>query len=84
MRVRGQNVNITANEYPGIPGNAGYVEAAKGKYEQVIRSLGIAIEGAALLAKIDSVAGLKDVSELLGAMVEAGSAAAKKFNSSGV
>ncbi len=84
MSVRGQPVNITADVYPGIPGGVGYSEAAEKKYKQVVTSLGITAEGAKLKDKIQSVASLGDISELLGVMVKAGAAAKRNFNSSSV
>jgi hypothetical protein len=66
MSISGQFINITAAVYPGIPGDPGYSEAAEDKYNQVITALDIAAEGAALKAKIDSVASMGDISELLG------------------
>ena len=84
MNVGGQNVNITADEYPGIPGSIGFVNAVEDKYEQIIKALDISLQGAALRAKIASVGALGDVKELLSDLVSAGSAAARRFNYSGI
>ncbi|EXJ63613.1 uncharacterized protein A1O5_11374 [Cladophialophora psammophila CBS 110553] len=82
LEIQGQEINITANKYPGIPGDPGYAQAAKNKFASVTQGLSVSAQGAAVEKKIADVSNLTDASVLLEEMVEVGTAAAANFGSS--
>ncbi|KIW96693.1 uncharacterized protein Z519_02084 [Cladophialophora bantiana CBS 173.52] len=79
LEIKGQEINITANGYPGIPGDPGYVQAAKNKFARVTQGLSVGAHGAAVEKNIADIANVTDVSVLLGEMVEVGSATTANY-----
>lgn len=77
----GTEISLDAEDYPGLPGSAGYAEAAADKYERVMSGLAIKSSGKALRSKIEQVAGLVTVSGLMDALIDAGVEAGRNFKS---
>ncbi|OAP62383.1 hypothetical protein AYL99_04586 [Fonsecaea erecta] len=79
FQMSGQDINITADKYPGIPGDPSYVQAAKNKFASVTQALSVSAQGAAVGSRIADVLNVTDVAVLLEEMVQVGSAAAANF-----
>ncbi|KIX95942.1 uncharacterized protein Z520_08197 [Fonsecaea multimorphosa CBS 102226] len=79
FELNGQAINITADQYPGLPGSPGYAQAAKNKFVSVVQGLGVSAQGASVEKTIADVANMTDVALLLEEMVQVGSTAAANF-----
>lgn len=73
-------VNITMNDYPGLPGSDAYAQVAEDKYEAVLKALGVAGKGGKIVSLIKNLAHSDDVSELLEEFIELGKVGIAKYN----
>ncbi|KAK4504589.1 hypothetical protein PRZ48_005505 [Zasmidium cellare] len=76
----GEDINIDAGVYPGLPGSAGYARSVIDKFERVTSSLDIIRQITALRSMAEDVANLKDLSEFVDLLVEAGTRAHGNIN----
>ncbi|KAK5945842.1 hypothetical protein PMZ80_003050 [Knufia obscura] len=79
LEIGEEELNITVEEYPGLPGAEGYREAAEDKFAGVTESLGVAGAGNVMKEMIMKVRDLEDVSLLVDEMVGVGKMAVAYF-----